>query len=197
MKGGAMKNIYKYAHLESSEFRKIQRQLIYNAYIIDEYGYIYSLYSYQYLTGKYDKDGYIAYHIYDQQGQSLHKRAHILVAQAFIPNPENKPQVNHIDGNKSNNHVQNLEWVTASENSLHSHRVLKNPPSGCAGRNKKAVECVNTITHEHLHFYSYTEAAKHFKVSTTTLYHRIHDAKENPATKGPTANWKFQECKHC
>jgi len=55
-----------------------------------------------------------------------------LVAECFIPNPENKRTVNHKDGNTENNDISNLEWATDSEQQLHSYRVLGRKLSGCA-----------------------------------------------------------------
>lgn len=66
-----------------------------------------------------DKYGYPCLML-SKNGKKTHFTVHRLVATAFIPNPEKKAQINHIDGNKQNNHVSNLEWCTPQENVTHS-----------------------------------------------------------------------------
>ena len=69
-------------------------------------------------------------------------RTHRIVAQAFCDNPENKPEVNHKDGNKLNNCSENLEWVTSSENQKHAYRSGLQTVSGGALSNRKPVRCI-------------------------------------------------------
>ena len=80
---------------------------------------------------------------YNEHGKRLKIKTeyvHRLVALAFIPNPENKPEVDHIDTDRANNFVDNLRWVTESENSLNSITVAKKRNcSQC-----KAVKCIET-----------------------------------------------------
>lgn len=74
-------------------------------------------------------NGYYLTHL-TKNSQTKTFRVHRLVAQEFIPNPENKPFVNHKDGKKWNNLAENLEWVTQKENNIHAHKIgLSKPPT--------------------------------------------------------------------
>jgi len=90
-------------------------------YYISDHGRVksYKLGRERILKQGYDSYKYPIVGIY-KNGKSKTTCIHKLVAMAFISNPNNKPQVNHIDGNKLNNHKDNLEWVTSSENLQHA-----------------------------------------------------------------------------
>lgn len=86
----------------------------------------------QVLSNKNSKGDYLSV-VLQYKGIKKHARIHRLVAEAFIPNPDNKPEVNHIDGNKQNNCVENLEWVTRLENARHA---IKSNPNIIRGINR-------------------------------------------------------------
>lgn len=79
------------------------------------------------LTPAKTRNGYLRVSVSDSEGKRKSYYVHRLVAMLFIPKPEGKDFINHIDGNKQNNSSDNLEWVTRSENERHAWRIgLKN-----------------------------------------------------------------------
>lgn len=110
---------------------------------------------------RHDLKGYMRVDLVDNQGKRKYLGVHRLVAMAFIPNPENKPQINHVDGRKDNNVLDNLEWVTNAENQKHAYRTGLNYVTGRAGKPKRAVLQINPVTKEIVNEYpSIADAAK-------------------------------------
>ena len=102
----------------------------YPAYKISKQGKIYTCFKpktsiqtneWKELKQVYDKScGYMIVTLADGKGKRQNKRVHRLLMEAFVPNPNNYPHVNHIDGNKLNNSLSNLEWCSASHNTRHA-----------------------------------------------------------------------------
>lgn len=93
-------------------------------YYIDETGNIYSNRGkLKTLNTRKGKNGYVYVDLW-KNGKGYSKTVHRLVAETFIPNPDNKSEVNHKNGIKTDNNVENLEWVTRTENQRHSWKVL-------------------------------------------------------------------------
>lgn len=84
-------------------------------YAVTEDGQVWSYRRQRFMKLSKEHDGYLVVNL-SRDGKCIQFKVHRLIAQAFIPNPENKPEINHRDEDKSNNCVDNLEWATRKEN---------------------------------------------------------------------------------
>ena len=103
----------------------------------------------------------------DKNNLSIHR----IVAESYVPNPNNKEQVNHIDGNKTNNHYSNLEWVTRSENQLHAYKL------GLQKANKKLHDDI--IISEYKNGLNGLQISKKYSVNFKRIYSVIKKYKQS------------------
>lgn len=140
----------------------------------------------------------ISTHGYYQITLSLKKksktfRIHRLIAKSFIPNIMNKREINHIDGNKLNNHVSNLEWCTRSENISHAFKtglskistaqkesIANNMRKRIGDKNPKSKKVIDLATG--IIYGSAVDAAKIFNIKPSTLISRLNGTNSNNTT---------------
>lgn len=115
------------------------------------------------LKGMKDKCGYLTVDLY-KNGSKSKKKIHRLVAQAFISNPESKPQVNHIDENKTNNMISNLEWSTAKENTNYGTRNER-----LSKTKSIAIIATNLKTGDSTEFYGTNECARQLGLTQQSI----------------------------
>ena len=98
-------------------------ELGYSQYDVSESGKITNVVTGKTLKPFIDRRGYENYSLWGDDGHRKTLRGHRLVAEKFVPNPHDLQQVDHVDGNKLNNHISNLQWVSNLEN---AHRAMEN-----------------------------------------------------------------------
>lgn len=148
-------------------------------------------------------DSVWGYHdvVLNMNGLSKHRFVHRIVAEAFIDNPEGYSIVNHKDGDKTNNKVDNLEWCDASYNAKHSF----DSPGRTEENHRKSnlytfkPTCAENVhTGEILEFDSIRACARYFNVSKCLIQNRLSGATKNPSYSGMTCldGWRFYRVKN-
>jgi hypothetical protein len=138
-------------------------------YLISKDGDIYSNYTNKKLKCSSDKNGYLKIRLVNKSGRKT-MFLHRLLAIQFIPNPLNKPFINHIDGNKYNNRLYNLEWCTHKENMKHAwdNNLYKDYTESIKKANKaKSIEVFDTLNQ--IKYKSMSEMSRLLKIPLTTL----------------------------
>lgn len=102
-------------------------------YQITDDGRVWSKYTGRYLTPTKTQDGYLRVKLCYGDGRYINALIHRIVAKTFIPNPDNLPQINHKNEDKTLNSVENLEWCSSQYNNTYNNRHLK-----CAGKVKES-----------------------------------------------------------
>ena len=143
--------------------------VIHNKYVVFKSGDVFNLHGVK-MVGMIDRCGYRELIL-----NGKNHRVHRLVAEAFIPNPNGFREVNHIDGNKQNNSVKNLEWVTHSENMIHAYQTgLEQPRCGEQHHAHKltedAVKYIKQLYVKRDKEFGAVALAKKFNVDRTTIH---------------------------
>jgi len=143
-------------------------------YIINDKGEIYSTLSSRNIKGSIDSKGYVTIILRKKTGAKKSIFLHQLVAKMFIPNPENKPQVNHIDFDKSNNCVENLEWCTMKENIKHYYN---NPIVTNRKLSLDQIELIKELVKDRT--WTYKKISKRFGISESYVYKIVKNIRCN------------------
>ncbi len=146
-------------------------------YLFSNTGKIHSLYVNRVMKLHPDGSGYLHTGLVDKKGERKTKKVHRLVAELFIKNAKKKPCVNHINGNKENNRVENLEWCTYSENNNHAYNLRLNHSGQDHTNSKLKNKDIQEIKAERKKGTKFKEIAKRFKVSTTTIYKVVNNTR--------------------
>lgn len=120
------------------------------------------------LLQRYNKKGYKVVDLSKNNKHSYHL-VHRLVAKAFIPNIKNNPQINHKDGDKTNNNFLNLEWCTNSENQKHAYKLELKITAKNAGRKRKKVQLFDNYNNLIKEFESIAETTRWLKCASNNV----------------------------